>query len=80
MPVYLYGVLEANLLHEDKNQVTGQDDPNSGGTRLFLTPGLQYVTQRFIIEAAVQWPMLEDLNGKALESDYIVHAWFRFAL
>jgi len=78
VPGFLYGVLEAGLVYQDKNQVGGMDDPNSGGTTLFLTPGLQYVTKRWILEGGVQLPALQDLNGTALENDYVVRAGFRF--
>ena len=78
VPGFLYGVLEANFIHQDKNRSGGGKDPNSGGTRLFLVPGLQYVTKRWIVEAAVQLPIVQDLNGTALENDYIVRAGFRF--
>lgn len=79
VPAFLYGILEANLVHRDKDRVAGRDDANSGGTQLFLTPGLQYVTRRWVLEAAVQLPVLQELNGAALETDYVVHAGFRFA-
>lgn len=80
VPGFLYGVLEANLIHQQKNAIGGAADPNSGGTRLFLTPGLQYVTRRWIIEAAIQLPMQQNLNGAALENDYIgrISAPFNF--
>ncbi len=77
VPGFLYGVLEANLIHQDKNQVGGFDDPNSGGLSLFILPGLQYVTKRWIVEAGVQTPAFQDLNGTALEKDYILRAGFR---
>ncbi len=77
VPGFLYGILEANLIHKDKNESADADDPNSGGTTLFLVPGLQYVTKRWIIEATVQLPVVQDLNGTALEKDYIVRAGFR---
>ncbi len=78
VPGFLYGVLEANLIHQDKNQIGGKNDPNSGGLSLFVLPGLQYVTKRWIIEAGVQIPVVQDLNGTALEKDYIFRAGFRF--
>ena len=78
VPGFLYGILEANLVHKDRNEDSGVDDANSGGTTLFLTPGLQYVTKRWIVEAAVQLPAFQDLNGTALENDYIVRAGLRF--
>jgi len=77
VPGFLYGILEANLIHQDRNQLGGVDDPNSNGTRLFLAPGLQYVTRRWIVETAIQVPVLQDLNGTALENDYVVRAGFR---
>lgn len=78
VPAFLYGVIEANLAYQDKDEISGRDDPNSGGTQLFLTPGLQYVTRRWVLEAAVQLPAFQDLNGTALETDYVVHAGLRF--
>ncbi len=77
-PGFLYGVLEMNLLHQGKNRYRGDADPDSGGTRLFVAPGLQYVTRRWILEGAIQLPVFQDLNGKALENDYILRGGFRF--
>lgn len=78
VPAFVYGVLEADLSHRGQNRMAGASDPDSGGTTLFLTPGLQYVSKRLIIEAAVQVPVLQDLNGGALADDYTVRAGFRF--
>ena len=73
-----YGVLESNLLFRQKNRIYSQSDHNSGGTQWFLTPGLQYVTRRWVLEAAVQIPVVQQLNGTALENDTIVRTGFRF--
>jgi len=78
VPGFLYGVFEGNLIHQNKNQINGVKNPNSGGTTLFLAPGLQYVTKRWIVEGVVQIPVVQDLNGTALEKDYIVRFGFRF--
>jgi len=78
VPSFLYVVFEGNLIHQNKNRSNGAQDPNSGGTTLFLMPGLQYVTQRWIVEGGVQIPVVQDLNGTALEKDYIVRFGFRF--
>jgi len=78
VPGFLYGVLESNLIYRGKNQIGGIDDANSGGTTLFIAPGLQYVTKRWILEAIVQLPAVQDLGGTALEDDYTVRAGFRF--
>lgn len=77
VPGFVYGILEANLIHQDENRSAGIDNPNSNGIRLFLVPGLQYVTRRWIVEAAVQLPVIQDLNGTALENDTIIRAGFR---
>lgn len=77
VPGFLYGVVETNLLHAAKNEIGGANDPNSGGTKFFLSPGLQYVTKRWILEAVVQLPVAQDLGGTALEDDYAVRAGFR---
>jgi hypothetical protein len=71
VPGFLYGVVEANLIHRWKNKVGGSQDPNSGGTTLLLSPGVQYVTKRWIVEGVVQVPVVQDLNGDALEADYV---------
>lgn len=76
-PAFLYGVLEAGVAHRGRNEVGGVDDADSGGTMLTLTPGLQYVTKRWIIEGGVEIPVAQDLNGNALETDYVVRAGFR---
>jgi len=78
LPDFLYAVIETSLVNQQKNRVNGVTDPNSGGTRLFLTPGIQYVTKRWIAEAAVQVPLTQNLNGTALENDYITRLSVRF--
>ncbi len=77
VPGFLYGVVETALFHSDKNRISGSEDPNSGGQSIIVTPGLQYVTKRWIVEAGVDLPLLQDLNGTGLESDYVVRAGFR---
>jgi len=78
VPGFLYGVLEVNLINQGKNTLNGSNDINSGGTRVLIAPGLQYVTRRWIVEGAVQLPLTQNLNGNALELDSIVRAGVRF--
>ncbi len=78
VPGFLYGVLESNLVHKDKNESGGVDDRDSGGITLFIVPAVQYITKRWIVETAVQLPVFQNLNGTALENEYIVRAGFRF--
>lgn len=77
VPGFLYVAIETNLLHQVTNKIGGINDANSGGTTLLLSPGLQYVTRRWIIEAIVQLPVVQNLGGAALEDDYAVRAGFR---
>ena len=77
VPGFLYGGLEANLIHVAKDRANGADDPNSGGTTLFLTPTVQYVTRKWVLEAGIQVPVSQHLNGTALRNNYILTTGFR---
>ncbi|WP_372834394.1 hypothetical protein, partial [Pontibacterium sp.] len=77
VPGFVYGVLELNVLEREKNRVSGVADSNSGGTSVFLSPGIQYVSKRWVWEAVLQAPVQQDLNGTALENDFILRAGFR---
>jgi len=71
IPHFIYAGLEGNLLWQDKNRSRGANDPDSGGTTVYLAPVLQYVTMRTVTGAAVQIPVVQDLNGDALARDFI---------
>ncbi len=77
VPGFFYGVLECNFIWQDRNEISGSRNRDSGGFTWFLAPGIQYVTRRFILEAAVQLPVVQELNGNALENVFIVTAGFR---
>ncbi len=77
VPGFFYGVLEANLIHQEKNRTSGVKDHNSGGTSFFLSPGVQYAMRRWVLEAIVQLPVIQSFNGTALEDDYVVRTGFR---
>ncbi len=72
VPAFLFAAAESNLIWQDRNRMDGQVDRDSGGTVWYVAPGLQYVTVRYIIEAAVQLPVVQELNGSALETELIV--------
>jgi len=77
VPGFLYAAVEGNFVHQDKNEAAGVDDPDSGGDTLFVSPGLQFVTKRWVLEAIVQVPVARDRNGGALEDEVTVRAGFR---
>ncbi len=64
-PIALFGSMELNGLYE-----TNSDH------EIFLSPGLQYVTTRWIAEATVQLPVWQDLSYR-VERDFIVGFGFR---
>lgn len=68
-PAQVYGVLEANWSMRQRSSVGGARVADSGGSRLFLSPGLQLVTRQVIYEASLQLPVMRDLNGGQLEPD-----------
>lgn len=70
-------VAELNGQYQAKNKSSGTKDADSGGNTIFLSPGIQYVTERFILETSIQLPVVQDLNGTQLETDYIVTASMR---
>ena len=69
---FVFGVLELSANHDDRDRMGGVTDPNSGGFQLYLTPGLQYATRRWIADLGVKIPIVNDLNGTALEPDYSI--------
>ncbi len=74
---FVFGVLELSANYYERNRLGGVTDPNSGGFQVFLTPGLQYSARRWIADLGVKVPVLNDLNGTALETDYSVLASIR---
>lgn len=64
-PTALFGSIELNGLYE-----TNDDQ------ELFVSPGIQYVTTRWIVEATVQIPIWQDLDHRA-ERDFIIGVGFR---
>lgn len=60
--------------HEDQNGTVA----DSGGHTIYVSPGLQLVSKRFVAETSIQLPVVQDLNGSQVETDYTVIASLRF--
>ena len=75
---FVFSVLELSANHYEHDRLGGVTDPNSGGFQLYLTPGLQYATRRWIADLGVRVPIVNDLNGTALEPDYSILTSIRF--
>jgi len=67
---FLFGVIELGAYHFDNNRTMGAIDRNSGGFQLSVTPGVQYSTQRWIVDLGVRIPVINNLKGDALNQDY----------
>jgi len=78
VPAFIYAVLESNLIWNASNKLAGATDINSGGTTWNLVPGLQYITRRYVLETAIELPVVQRLNGTALEADWVWSAGFRW--
>lgn len=77
VPSFVNGVLELNGIWAQRDEQGGGKIGDSGGYTLFVSPGLQYVTQRWVAEISVQLPLIQELNGGQLKTDYILSAGFR---
>jgi len=77
VPSFIYGVLELNGRWAERSELHGGKVGDSGGYTLFVSSGLQYVTQRWVAEISVQLPLIQDLNGNQVKTDYVLSAGFR---
>ncbi len=80
VPSFVNGVLELNGIWTQHSEQNGGKIGDSGGYMLFVSPGLQYVTQRWVAEISVQVPLIQELNGGQLKTDYILSVGFRVQL
>ena len=77
---FLRGGLEFNYRDEGRTFLGDSADQNSGGKRFYITPGLQYASRLWIIEAAVQIPVTQSLNGSNFRQDYVLRLGLRLNL
>jgi hypothetical protein len=65
---------EVNLRYLFKSEEDGERDPNTGGTVLFLTPGIRVgFTRNFSLTVSSPLPVWQDLNGTQLETSYKIN-------
>ena len=76
-PSQLYGVLEINAESAEKALSGGVELDDTGGTVVFVSPGIQWVSQRVIYEASLQLPVVQNLNGDQVETDFAATAGIR---
>lgn len=71
-------LLELNGEYGERAESRGVNLANTGGTELFLSPGIFWTKRNFAIKAGVQIPVYHNLNGRQKESDYrakLVFEW-----
>jgi hypothetical protein len=61
--VALDAFLEVNGEWHDKQRTAGVIDPNSGGTTVYLSPGLRLTVENWSSYVLVGVPVVNDLNG-----------------
>ena len=63
---------ELNAVWAARDHSGGSPVANSGGTKVFFTPGVQFIFNRnVLLEAAVQLPIVMELDGDQLEEDFV---------
>jgi hypothetical protein len=66
-------IAELNARWALKDRLGGDSVDDTGGRRLFLTPGIQVIINpTTLLEAAVQIPVHEDMHGDQLDHDGVL--------
>ena len=55
-----------------KDQIMGRSLPNTGGNVISLAPSLWFSTQRLILQAGLNVPVMQHLNGNQSKMDYAI--------
>lgn len=63
-------MLELNGEYTERSESDGRELDDTGGTEIFLSPGLMWTYRNVAIKPGVQIPVHSDLNGAQNESDY----------
>lgn len=71
-------VLELNGMLERKSESRGSEVASSGGNTIFLSPGIQFVSKRSVYEFSFLYPVVQNLNGSQLETDYSLALSYRY--
>lgn len=77
-PSQIYLVIEANGKTSRETRSDGAKLDDTGGTIVFLSPGIQFVTRRVIYEGSIQIPVVQDLDGGQVETDFVAATGVRF--
>ena len=72
--------IEFNGIYIGKDEILGLRDNSTGSYKLFLSPGLQWVTQNYIIEGLAQFPIVQNLNASQNKEDFRLILGVRFQI
>lgn len=62
---------EATVRSVRSSNVSGQREQNTGGTVLFLSPGLRIrVTEHAAVSVGIHFPVVQELTGEQVETDF----------
>jgi hypothetical protein len=70
------GMLELNGIYTEKSKLFGQLLPDTGGNVFGITPSLWYSTNKFIAQLGISIPLIQQLNGDQIKSNYLLSANF----
>jgi len=73
-------LIELNGETRAKNEIAGIEDENSGGSILFLSPGIRVSSGKFGGFISVGMPVIENQNGKQTDIDTRIVAGLSFAI
>ncbi|ODU23817.1 MAG: hypothetical protein ABS95_03000 [Verrucomicrobia bacterium SCN 57-15] len=75
----VHAFAEANVRYLFKSKEDGASDPNTGGTAVFLTPGVRiFFTPNVAFTVSAPLPVLQDLNGEQLKTAFKVNGALTF--
>ncbi len=63
-------LLELNAEYGQRAELRGSELPDTGGTELFLSPGIFWTKRNFAVKAGVQIPIVSNLHGRQDNTDY----------
>jgi len=77
----LNAFLELNGNTTARSAVNALENPNSGGTTIYLSPGLQYIGGRlWLVEGSFQYPIVNNPNGTQLATAWTASLGVRLLL
>lgn len=74
---FLFSVLEGNVTRQNDSRTGGLLNAGTSGVSFSLSPGVQYVTQRWIVDLAVTIPVADSFSNDNIRPDYSVLTSFR---